>query len=287
MHSAFLPDRGVVKLTGDDAVKLLQGLVTCDVDTVGEGSAGFGALLTPQGKIVADFFIIRAPAAAAGGLILDAPRALTGDLVKKLNFYKLRAKVTIEDRSDSLDVTAVWGTDVAPGDGTLAARDPRHPKLGWRVIGPWPSGGEANAAAYHAHRIALGIPEGGKDFAYGDAFPHEVDMDQLSGVAFDKGCFIGQEVVSRMQHRGTARTRVVPVRFDGPAPEAGLEVTAGDKLIGHMGSATEGRGLAKLRLDRIEDALAAGLAITAGGIVLTPVKPDWARFAWPGETALA
>ncbi|MBN8943586.1 MAG: folate-binding protein YgfZ [Rhizobiales bacterium] len=288
MQSAFLPERGVVKLTGDDAAKFLQGLVTCDLETIAPGTAGFGALLTPQGKIIADFLIIKAPASAGGGLFLDMPRALTADLVKKLGFYKLRAKVMIEDLSASLGVTAAWTTDAAP-EGELVARDPRHSALGWRVIGPLPAvaGAEARAAAYQAHRIGLGIPEGGKDFAYGDAFPHEVDMDQLAGVAFDKGCFIGQEVVSRMQHRGTARTRVVPVRFDGPAPEAGLDVTAGDKLIGQMGSAAGGHGLAKLRLDRIEDALAAGQAITAGGTALTPVKPDWARFAWPGEVVRA
>lgn len=284
MQSAFLPERGVVKLSGDDAAKFLQGLVTCDIGTIGEGTAGFGALLTPQGKIIADFLIIKAPTGHGGGLFLDMPGVLAADLVKKLGFYKLRAKVVIEDLSASRGVTAVWNADTAP-DGDLVARDPRHPALGWRVLGPLPADDrdEASAAAYQAHRIGLGIPEGGKDFAYGDAFPHEVDMDQLAGVAFDKGCFIGQEVVSRMQHRGTARTRVVPVRFDGPAPEAGLDVTAGDKLIGQMGSAAGGRGLARLRLDRIEDALAAGQAITAGGIALTPVKPDWARFAWPGE----
>ena len=130
------------------------------------------------------------------------------------------------------------------------------------------------------------MPHGGVDFAYGDAFPHEADMDQLHGVDFDKGCFVGQEVVSRMEHRGSARTRVVPVTFDGQAPEPGAPVTAADKAIGTFGSSTEGHALALLRLDRAADALAAG-ALLAGGATLRLVKPDWAHFAWPGDIKAA
>jgi folate-binding Fe-S cluster repair protein YgfZ len=112
-------------------------------------------------------------------------------------------------------------------------------------------------------------------------------MDQLAGVDFDKGCFIGQEVVSRMQHRGTARTRVVPVRYDGFAPEAGLPVTAGEKPVGTFGSAAAGYGLALLRLDRTDDALATGQQLVAGGVALTPQKPAWARFHFPGDAKAA
>ena len=133
------------------------------------------------------------------------------------------------------------------------------------------------------------MPRGGIDFIYGDAFPHEADMDQLGGVDFDKGCFVGQEVVSRMEHRGTARTRVVPVAFDGPPPEAGVTVTAGDDNARHdgFGSGAIGRGLATLRLDRVADALANGTPMVAGGIAIRPVKPAWARFAFPGEAKAA
>ena len=283
MGSAVLPDRGVIKLTGEDAARFLQGLVTQDVAAASGETAGFAALLTPQGKIVADFFMIALPETAGGGLVLDVPLPLAGDLTRKLGFYRLRAKVVIEDLSTNLGVTALWDETPAPGLSLAVARDPRHAGLGRRAIGPRAEGHAADAAAYEALRISLGIPEGGKDFAYGDAFPHEVDMDQLAGVAFDKGCFVGQEVVSRMQHRGTARTRVVPVAFDGAPPPAGTEVTAGDKPVGTMGSGLPGRGLAKLRLDRIADAMAAGEPLVSGGVVLTPVKPDWARFAWPGD----
>jgi len=144
-----------------------------------------------------------------------------------------------------------------------------------------------DAAAYEAHRIALGAPRGGLDFIYGDAFPHEADMDQFGGIDFDKGCFVGQEVVSRIEHRGTARTRVVPVAFEGFAPEAGVPVSAGERTVGTFGSGAEGRGLALLRLDRAAEALAAGERLVAGGVELRLVKPAWAQFAWPGEAKAA
>jgi folate-binding protein YgfZ len=282
MPSAALPDRGVVSVSGEDAPTFLQGLVTCDVTAIPAGEARFGALLTPQGKIIVDFFVIPAPDDDGGGFLVDVPRALAADLARKLAFYRLRAKVAVADLSEQVGVTAVWG-DTGMPDGAVIARDPRHPALGWRMISPLPPVDPSEAGAYDAHRIRLGIPEGGRDFVYGDTFPHEADMDQLAGVDFAKGCYVGQEVVSRMQHRGTARTRVVPVAFPDFAPMEGLDVTTGEKTIGVMGSAADGRGLAKLRLDRVADALAAGEPIIAGGIALTPVKPDWARFAWPGE----
>jgi folate-binding protein YgfZ len=140
-----------------------------------------------------------------------------------------------------------------------------------------------DASAHEAHRIALGVPRGGLDFIYGDAFPHETDMDQLAGVDFDKGCYVGQEVVSRMEHRGTARNRIVPVTTDSHAPDAGMPVLAGGKPVGTTGSGTGNHGLAMLRLDRVADAMAAGTPLTAGGVTIEPRKPDWARFVWPGE----
>jgi folate-binding protein YgfZ len=143
------------------------------------------------------------------------------------------------------------------------------------------------SSTYEAHRIALGVPRGGLDFIYGDAFPHESDMDQFGGVDFDKGCFVGQEVVSRIEHRGTARTRVVPVAFDGFAPEAGTPVSVGDRTVGTLGSSAQGRALAMLRLDRAADALAAGEPLIAGGVEVRLVKPPWAQFAWPGEAKAA
>jgi folate-binding protein YgfZ len=293
--AALLPDRGVVKVAGADARKFLQGLVTADIDKVTPQHARFAALLTPQGKIIVDFIIAEAEAADGGGYFVDVPRALAPTLVQRLNFYKLRAKVIAEDLSETLGVLAVWNGSGHTGCG-LCYADPRLPALGARCMLPHHRAEAAaaelgaslgEATEYEAHRIALGIPRGAVDFIYGDTFPHESDMDQLSGVDFDKGCFVGQEVVSRIVHRGTARKRVVTVTYGGTAPEVGLAIVAADKAVGTMGSTASGRGLAMLRLDRVADALATGTPLTAGGIALHPVKPDWARFDWPGDTRAA
>ncbi|MBB4015356.1 hypothetical protein GGR16_000362 [Chelatococcus caeni] len=287
MPRTFLPDRGVVRVAGEDARTFLDGIVTSAVADVAPGTARWAALLTPQGKILFDFLVLAVPEGDGGGYLLEAPRALAQDLVKRLAFYKLRAKVTIADESEALAVAALWGDETAaPGQ---VYEDPRLAALGRRVIGPRAeieAFGEAALADYHAMRIAAGVPEGGKDFTYGEAFPHEVLMDQLGGVSFDKGCYVGQEVVSRMQHRGTARTRIVPVVFtEGFVPEDGAAVVAGEKTLGHVGSCARGRGLAMLRLDRVADALAAGMTPTAGGLALTLEKPGFATFAFPGGSA--
>lgn len=277
MPIAYLDDRGVVSVSGEDAEKFLQGIVTCDLDRA--TPARFGALLSPQGKILFDFLLMR----REGGFLLDTARASAADLAKRLGFYKLRAKVNVEDVSDRLGVVAGWDEPVAEG----GFGDPRLPGLGWRAIverETAPVIATAGSDAYHVRRIALGVPESGRDFTAAETFPHEADMDQLGGVDFDKGCFVGQEVVSRMQHRGTARTRAVPVVFtSGTAPEDGGEVFAGGKSAGRLGSVAGGRGIAVLRLDRVADAMAAGDALTAGGLELAVERPDWARFTFPGD----
>ncbi len=291
MKAALLPDRGVVKVAGDDARTFLNGLVTNDVGKVALGKACFAALLTPQGKIVADFLVAEIDPAEGSGFFLDCPRALTSTMVDKFNFYKLRAKVLAEDLSDVLGVMAFWD-DPRFSEYGLAYADPRLSALGTRVMLPPHLAVEAAAdlgavlvAAedYEAHRIALGIPRGGIDFMYGDTFPHEADMDQLDGVDFDKGCYVGQEVVSRVEHRSTARSRVVPIAYDDFAPDDGLPVMAGEKQIGTLGSTANKRGLAMLRLDRLADAIASNTIIKAGGIPIRAVKPGWARFPFPGE----
>jgi len=295
MKAALLQDRGVIKVAGDGARNFLQGLVTADMLELAPGTTRFGALLTPQGKIVADFIAAEAPAADGGGFFLDIPRALGATLVAKLNLYKLRAKVTIEDLSETLAVLAAWDGGGATKHG-LCYTDPRLPALGLRVTLP-PRLAAAAAADlgatlvdahdYETHRVALGVPRGGVDFGYGDAFPHETDMDQLGGVDFAKGCYVGQEVVSRIEHRGTARTRAVPIRYDGAAPQTGVTVTAGAQQVGTMGSAAAGRGIALLRLDRIAEAISRGEELSAGGVPIRLVKPDWARFAFPGDNKAA
>src|SRR5882672_8508700 len=282
MKAAFLPDRGVVKVFGEDARNFLNGLVTTDVTRLEPGSGRFGALLTPQGKIVVDFLITEATAGHGGGFLIDCPRALAPGLAAKLGFYKLRAKVAVENLSESLGVIAAWDGDFAM-QPDLAFTDPREPRLGWRILAPEEltrkvadliGADLVDSADYEAHRIAAGVPRGGLDFMYGDAFPHETNMDRLNGVDFDKGCYVGQEVVSRMQHRGTARTRIVRVTLDGPSPEPGAAILAGDKPVGTMGSTAGHNGLALIRTDRAADALAAGTPLTAGGLAIRLADPN-------------
>jgi folate-binding protein YgfZ len=285
MKAALLTDRGVLRVTGEPARHFLHNLVTANIETLTPGQARYAALLTPQGKIIADFLVIEAPAEDGGGFFIDAPKALLPDLVQKLTFYKLRAKVTIE-QLDGLSVLAVWD-----GTGTteygLAYQDPRVPALGQRVLIPTEVAREAavdlgaelvDEAAYEAHRIAVGVPRGGIDFIYGDTFPHDADMDLLGGVDFKKGCFIGQEVVSRVEHRGTARNRVVPIEFEEFGADDGIPVTAGDKTVGTMGSSAGPFGLAMLRVDRVADAMAAGTPLLAGGMKIKLRKVAFGNF---------
>lgn len=295
MKAALLPERGVVKVAGEDARKFLNGLLTTDIATVTPERASFAALLTPQGKIMVDMIVAGASPEDGGGFFLDCPRALALTLVDRLNFYRLRAKVLVEDLSEALGVMAAWG-GAGETEYGLCYADPRLPGLGVRCMLPPHLAAEAaadlgatlvEADAYDAHRIALGAPRGGLDFHYNDTFPHEADMDQLGGIDFEKGCYVGQEVVSRVEHRGTARKRVVPVVFPDFAAEAGVPVMAGEIAVGVMGSSARERGLAMLRLDRVGEALAAGTPLMAGGMPLIPVRPDWARFEWPGDAKAA
>jgi tRNA-modifying protein YgfZ len=282
MKAAFLSDRGVVKVGGDDARNFLNGLITTDVTLLRPNLGRFGALLTPQGKITVDFLITEVPAGHGGGFLIDCPRALAQGLADKLGFYKLRAKVSVENLSDSLGVLAAWDGDLSVKPD-LAFADPRDERLGWRILIPEElvqkvvdliGADLVDGSSYDAHRIASGVPRGGLDFTYGDAFPHETNMDRLHGVDFDKGCYVGQEVVSRMQHRGTARTRMIRVVLDGGAPEPGAAIVAGDKPVGTMGSTAGHNGLALLRVDRAADALAEGVPLTAGGLTIHLAEPN-------------
>jgi folate-binding protein YgfZ len=290
MRAMLFSDRAAVRVTGEDAARFLHGIVTSSVEQLAPGASVFTALLTPQGKIIVDFYAVAVAEDEGGGFVLDAPAALTDELVKKLSLYKLRAKVEIAARPDL--AVAVCFDHAPPDDLGLMYADPRHAGLGWRVVLPAEGAAKALEAAggalsdpqtWHGRRISLGIPEGGRDFVYGDTFPHEADMDLLGGVDFHKGCFIGQEVVSRVERRDVARKRVVPVTFADAAPSPGIEVTAGERAVGFMGSAAGRLGLALLRLDRVDEALKAGGKLVAGGVELQLVKPDWANFPFPGE----
>jgi tRNA-modifying protein YgfZ len=281
---ALLRNRGLVRVAGPDARKLLNGLVTNDLDKLDAQAAVHAGLLTPQGKILFDFFVVK-----AGGdeLLLDVAQSSVEALVKRLAMYKLRAAVTIEAAPADLVVGALWGDAARVPAGVIAYADPRLAALGQRIIAPAGRVGEIPAqptddAAYHAHRIALGVPEGGLDYAFADTFPHEALFDQLHGVDFEKGCYVGQEVVSRMEHRGTARNRIVPVEA-AVGLVAGAVVTAGTANLGHVGSVAGRSGLALIRLDRAYEATQKGEAIAAGGVTLNSLrKPDWAVFDMTG-----
>jgi folate-binding protein YgfZ len=286
---ALLPDRGIVRVAGGEAEKLLQGLVTSDLEPAASHPV-YAALLTPQGKLLFDFIVAR----HGGAYLLETAAEKTAELVKRLEMYRLRARVDISDDSSKFVVRAVWNEHPAqdtPATGNTI--DPRLPRLGQREI--WGPGdgariteeiaGEANAttADYHAHRIALGVPEAGKDYAFGDVFPHEANLDLLNGVSFTKGCFVGQEVVSRMQHRGTARKRIVIVEGDTDL-QSGAEITAGASSIGTIGSVAGTRGLALVRLDRADEAAGKGEAFTVAGAIVRLRRPDYMPLPAPADT---
>lgn len=276
--ASLLADRGIVRVSGAEALSFLHKLVTNSLLDLKAGEARYAALLSSQGKLLFDFFVVPLADGAEAGCLLDCARAQIPDLVRKLTLHKLRTPVTIEDMSASLAVAAIWGEPVPADFSGLVFADPRAVGLGLRLIAPPADLAFAKTPqdAYEAHRTALGVPKGGVDFPYGDAFVHDADLDWLHGVDFNKGCYPGQEVVARVHFRKSARKRIVKVHFDGPTPTSGSEVMMGDINIGHIGSVAGAHGLAMLRLDRVEDARTAGTKLTAGAAALdvAPVPPQ-------------
>ncbi len=276
-EAAILTGRSLIEIAGEDRASFLQGLVTNEVERLAAGQACFAGLLSPQGKILFDFFVLN----AGETILLDCPTPSAADLLKRLTFYKLRAKVTLADVSNRWAVAAAWGEgaeQTLKAGASIVFQDPRLPELGFRgaVEAGKAAGFPADAGAYEAVRIAAAVPEGGKDYAYGDAFPHEACFDQLHGVSFKKGCYVGQEVVSRMQHRGTARTRVLAVAAAAPLPGGGVDILADGFAVGRLGSAAGTLGIALARLDRAGEALAKGQPLTAGGVAVDLSVPAWA-----------
>jgi hypothetical protein len=266
-----LPERALVTIAGSDAQAFLQGLITADISRLHAKEAVYGALLTPQGKILFDFFTIRE---AEDRYLIDSPLAQRDALLRRLQFYKLRAKIEIE-AEEQRKVYAV-----VEGHATGAVRDPRPADMGERLYSRQ-APAEGGTHEYHERRVALGFAEGGMDFESGELFPHEANLDQIGGLSFEKGCFIGQEVTARMEHRGTARSRILPCRARGRLPAKGSEIGAGDRAVGRVLSGAGQDVLALLRLDRLADCAEQSLELIADGTPLQARKPAWARFDVP------
>lgn len=271
-----LSNRTLVDITGEDAEKFLQAVITTNLDKLGPDELKPGALLTPQGKILFDFLVSR----VKGGLRFDLPSSIAADFCKRMTLYRLRAKAEITQLPESL-ISVCWDEDSASSQGHSIKRDSRFPAQRNVLRSYGSANGTNDENAWTRLRAEYGIAEGETDFAYNDVFPHDVNFDQTGGVTFPKGCFVGQEVVSRMQHRGTARRRVLVAKADQQLPAAGTAVTVNEREIGLLGSSADGLGLALVRIDRVQDALDAGLPIMAGETVITLSLPPHVKFAFP------
>ena len=293
---AVLQDRGVLEIGGADRREFLQGLISNDTRKLTAARALYAAFLTPQGKYLHDFFL----AELGETLLLDGERARLADLKRRLSIYKLRAKVTIGDASEKFVVAAAFGAD-ALGKLGLAAEaaaatsfadgiayvDPRLAALGARLLLPTASGttdldakgfARTDAAAYDRLRLSLGIPDGSRDLAVEKAILLEAGFDELHGVDWDKGCYIGQELTARTKYRALIKKRLMPVRVEGPLPEPGSPVMLGDQEAGEIRSGSGDLALALLRLEAVEAAAKAGTPLTAGTARISPIKPAWAKF---------
>jgi len=253
--------RGVLALSGEEARGFLQGLVTNDVMKIGPDRAVWAALLTPQGRYLHDFFLVQSP---DGALWLECEAERRQDLLRRLTIYKLRAKVRIADVTDGLAVVRVFGPGTARATGGgVAFIDPREPRLGARAILPRAEGtmladrlgvAVGTAEQYQRLRLALGVPEGGRELEPEKALPMESRFDLLNGIDWQKGCYVGQELTARMRYRALVKKRLLPVAIEGPVPEPGTPVLIEGEEAGVLRGASQGYGLALMRLDKLEEA---------------------------------
>jgi len=256
-----LPDRAVIALSGDDRVSFLQGLTSNDVTLAAPGHAVWSALLTPQGRWVADFFIL----SDGDRLLLDCEREQAAMIIQKLSRFKLRAKVTLALTDRHAGVA--WGG--APPAGVLSAPDPRLPEAGWRLLSEGPIEGNADVAAWHTHRIGLGLPDGTRDLEPDRTLLLEAGFDELNGVSWSKGCYMGQELTARTRYRGLVKRRLLPVHGVGPLHPG--KIFDGDAEVGEIRSVAGTHGLAFVRLGHLTGGL------TSGGQSVTVETPDWVK----------
>ena len=273
--ASLLDDRSVISVKGADARSFLQGLVSNDMANCAVGKAVYAALLTPQGKILFEFFLVE----HEDRFLLDCAALRLPDLSKRLGFYKLRAKVEIAPAPE-LKVAAIWGDGAQPDHpaGLAAFADPRLPELGFRLIGPGQLAQQAIAALpkgdYRSHLLSLGVPDS-SDLPPDSVFALDAGLEELNGVDFRKGCYVGQEVTARMKHRASARRRFLIADADGELPAPGTKLEAAGREVGTLATGANGRALALVRLDRVEEARAAGAEIAAAGRKVTLERPSW------------
>jgi folate-binding protein YgfZ len=260
-----LPARGVIAVAGEDRVPFLNGLVSNDVALAAPGQAVWAALLTAQGRYVTDFFVFY----DTDRLLLDIPRTAVAELLAKLRRYKLRAAVTLHDLSETHGVYAAWGG--MPPEVAVTAADPRLRDAGFRLISEVPLPANATPDDYALHRLSLGLPDGPPDLEPEKTLLLEAGFDELNGVDWQKGCYMGQELTARTKYRGLVKKRLIPVTADGALPPPGTPVLADGAEVGTLRSAIGGIGLAALRLDALEKPL------LAGNILLRPNLPSWIK----------
>ncbi|MDM9648400.1 folate-binding protein YgfZ [Rhizobium sp. S163] len=273
MPAVFLKDRALIRVSGAEAQSFLQNLITTDIVSLDAAEARPGALLTPQGKILFDFMIWR----DGDDFIIETDESQREALTKRLTMYKLRAAVALATEGNG--VTVSW--DEASTNGF---KDSRFAKAGIDVFRRPGEYGSDDVALYDALRATHGVAVSGSDYALQDAFPHDVLMDLNGGLSFKKGCYVGQEVVSRMQHRGTARRRVVTVSSTEPLPASGTEITANGKPVGTLGSVSGHGGLAIVRIDRAGEAMSSGTPLLAGDVAVTVALPAWSALVFPAAS---
>src|SRR5579885_1399604 len=264
-----LPQRALLAVSGADRRAFLQGLVSNDVEKVSPSRTVHAALLTAQGKYLHDFFIIERGAA----FLLEAEAARLADLQRRLSIYRLRAKVAIAPAEAGLAVAAAFGEGALAALGLREEAGAAAPFAGG-LAGLRAAGfAEAGAAAYDRMRIGLGVPDGSRDLAVEKAILLEAGFDELNGVDWQKGCYVGQELTARTKYRGLIKKRLMPVRVEGPLPEPGTPVRRGGEEVGEIRSGAGDTALALLRLEAIAEP-----GLEAGGARVTPQMPGWARF---------
>jgi folate-binding protein YgfZ len=288
--SAFtlLPHRSIIAVSGPDRAAFLQGLISNDTTKVAPGQAIWAALLTPQGRFLNDMFV-----ADAGGesFLLETERERAAALAKKLKMYTLRSKATVEDRAEAMEVAVAFGPDadrLLPIEGATAFVDPRLPELGVRILAPAGQAAsllaacgavEAPADAYESLRLSLGVPDGSRDLPVEKALLLESGFDELHGVDWQKGCYMGQELTARTKYRGLVRKRLLPVKVEGPLPAPGSAIESDGREVGEIRSGTGDRALALLRLE----ALHGPQGLTSGAARILPEVPAWMRLPEPAE----